>query len=44
MARDLGYEAQPAPTPLTRYRSLGTKLPFALRELWLMHQYWLIGE
>ena len=44
MARDLGYEAQPAPTPLTRYRSLGTKVPFALSELWLIHQYWLIGE
>ena len=44
MARDLGYDAQPAPTPLTRYRSLSTKVPFALREVWFLHQYWLIGE
>ncbi|RIV89458.1 YdcF family protein [Aurantiacibacter xanthus] len=44
MARDLGYDAQPEPTPLTRYRSLAAKVPFALRELWLIHLYWLIGE
>ena len=44
MARDLGYDAQPEPTPLTRYRSLAAKVPFVLRELWLIHLYWLIGE
>ena len=44
MARDLGYDAEPAPTPSTRYRSVHSKVPFALRELWLIHLYWLIGE
>ncbi len=44
MARDLGYDVQPAPTPLTRYRSLGSKVPFALSDLWLIQEYSLIGE
>ena len=44
MARDLGYDAQPAAAPGTRYRSLSTKVPFALRELYFIHHYWALGE
>jgi len=43
MADDLGYAAQPSATPLTRYRSVSTKVPFALRELYFLHHYWLLG-
>ncbi len=32
MARDLGMECYPAPTPTTRYRSLGSRLSFLARE------------
>ena len=34
MARDLGFEASPAPTPTTRYRSLRSKAPFLAREVY----------
>jgi len=44
MATDLGYEAYPSATPLTRYQSLSTKLPFAAREVYFLHHYWLLGE
>jgi uncharacterized SAM-binding protein YcdF (DUF218 family) len=43
MAADAGLDAQPAPTPTSRYRSLGTQLPFLARELWFMHAHWLLG-
>ena len=33
MARDLGFDAAPAPTPTSRYRSLRTRLPFLAREV-----------
>jgi uncharacterized SAM-binding protein YcdF (DUF218 family) len=32
MARDLGMEADPAPTPTTRYRSWRTQIRFLARE------------
>ncbi len=44
MAAEFGLDAQPSATPLTRYRSASTKVPFALRELYFMHHYWLLGE
>jgi uncharacterized SAM-binding protein YcdF (DUF218 family) len=31
-AHDLGMEAYSSPTPTTRYRSIGTKFPFLMRE------------
>ena len=33
MARDLGFDARPAPTSTTRYRSWRTKGPFLAREV-----------
>ena len=44
MADEFSLEASPSATPLTRYRSLSTKVPFALRELYFMHHYWVLGE
>lgn len=44
MAGEFGLEAQPSATPTTRYRSLSTQVPFAMRELYFMHHYWLFGE
>jgi uncharacterized SAM-binding protein YcdF (DUF218 family) len=41
MARDLGLEAYPSPTPTTRYRTWRTKLPFLLRETWFYTTYLL---
>lgn len=32
MARDLGLDAYPSPTPTTRFRTWKTKRPFLLRE------------
>lgn len=43
MAAAEGFDASPAPTPTTRYRSLGTQLPFLAREVWFIHVYWLAG-
>ena len=34
MARDLGFDAHPAPTPTTRYRSWRSKGPFLAREVY----------
>ena len=44
MAQEFGLNAHPSATPLTRYRSLSTKVPFALRELYFLHHYWLLRE
>lgn len=44
MARDLGLKAEPSPTPLTRYRSLATRLPFLARESFFLTGFWLTGE
>lgn len=43
MAAAEGFDALPSPTPTTRYRSLGTQLPFLAREMWFMHVHWLAG-
>ena len=43
MAADAGLNPQAAPTPNSRYRSLGTRLPFLAREVWFMHVFWLAG-
>lgn len=43
MAADAGLNAQPAPTPTSRYRSLGTQLPFLAREVWFIHAHWLLS-
>ena len=43
MAAAEGFDARPAPTPTTRYRSLGTQLPFLAREVWFTHVFWLAG-
>ena len=34
MARDLGFDARPAPTPTTRYRSWRSRGPFLAREVY----------
>jgi uncharacterized SAM-binding protein YcdF (DUF218 family) len=39
MARDLGLDAHPAPTPTSRYRSWRTRLPFLGREVFFYSQY-----
>lgn len=41
MARDLGLDAHPAPTPTTRYRTWRTQAPFLAREVWF-HTLYLI--
>ena len=43
MAVAEGLGALPAPTPTTRYRSLGTQIPFLAREVWFIHVHWLAG-
>jgi len=43
MAVAEGLEALPAPTPTSRYRSLGTQIPFLAREVWFIHVHWLAG-
>lgn len=43
MAAAGGFDAQPSPTPTTRYRSFGTQAPFLAREVWFMHVFWLAG-
>jgi uncharacterized SAM-binding protein YcdF (DUF218 family) len=43
MACAAGLNAQPSPTPSSRYRSLGTRLPFLAREVWFIHLHWLMG-
>lgn len=44
MAEDLDLNAQASATPTSRYQSLKTKLPFALRELYFYHHYLLFRE
>lgn len=39
-----GFAAQASPTPTTRYRSLGTQVPFLAREVLFMHVFWLAGK
>jgi uncharacterized SAM-binding protein YcdF (DUF218 family) len=44
MARRAGINAQPAPTPASRYRSVWTRLPFLLRESFFLSGFWLTGR
>lgn len=39
MARDLGLDADPSPTPTTRFRGFETQLEFLLREMYLYGLY-----
>lgn len=41
MARDLGLDAHPAPTPTTRYHSWRTQAPFLAREVYFYSLYLL---
>ena len=43
MARDLGLDAHPSPTPTTRYRSLRSRAGFLLREMWYRAGYLVAG-
>ncbi len=44
MAEALGLRATPSPVRHSAYRTWRTKLPFALRELYFLHHFWLFGE
>lgn len=39
IATDIGLGARASATPTSRYQSLSTRLPFALRETYYFHQY-----
>ncbi|HEY9665921.1 MAG TPA: YdcF family protein [Coleofasciculaceae cyanobacterium] len=39
MAKDLGLKAYPSPTPTTRYKTLNSKFPFLLREIYFYIHY-----
>lgn len=43
MARDLGLDAYPSPTPTTRYRSRRSRAGFLAREVWYRAGYLLRG-
>ncbi|MFB2979269.1 YdcF family protein [Microseira sp. BLCC-F43] len=43
MARDLGLNAYPSPTPTTRYRSLNGQLGFLARETYFYFVYLIFG-
>jgi uncharacterized SAM-binding protein YcdF (DUF218 family) len=42
MAKDLGMDAQPSPTPTTRYRSFQSQLQFLLREIYFYFIYLVV--
>jgi uncharacterized SAM-binding protein YcdF (DUF218 family) len=44
MARDVGIDAQPSPTPTSRYRSWWARSSFLLRESFFLSGYWLTGR
>jgi uncharacterized SAM-binding protein YcdF (DUF218 family) len=44
MARNLGLDARPAPTPTSRYQSFGAQAGFLGRELWFNIWYALTGQ
>jgi uncharacterized SAM-binding protein YcdF (DUF218 family) len=44
MARDLGIDVEASPTPTSRYQSLGSQVPFLLRELYFHHHYVFFGQ
>ena len=43
MARDLGMDAYPSPTPTTRYRSLNSQFAFLVRETYFYFVYLVFG-
>jgi len=44
IAHDLHINAKASATPTSRYQSVKTRLPFALRELYFYHHYLLFSE
>ena len=42
--RNLNIQVNPSATPTSRYQSLKTRLPFALREVYFYHHYFLFTE
>ena len=44
MANALGIDAKPSATSTSRYKSLKTQLPFALRELYFYHHFLIFDE
>lgn len=44
MAEDLGIDAVTSPTPTSRYRSIGAKAGFLVREVVFLHGYWFTGS
>ncbi|MBK9577091.1 MAG: YdcF family protein [Fibrobacterota bacterium] len=44
IARGLDMDAAMIATTTSRYRSLATKAPFALRELFFVHVFWVLGK
>lgn len=43
IAKNLGIDSVSSPTSTTRYRTLKTKLPFLLRELYFLHHHMVTG-
>ena len=45
MAKDIGMaRVKPSATPTSRYKSLKTKIPFILREIYFYHHYMVFNE
>ncbi len=44
MAEDLGIQSATSPTASSRYRTLRTKLPFLLREVYFLNHYLVTGN
>lgn len=44
IARTLGLDAHPSPTPTTRYSSFGSQAGFLWRETWLLTWYLLVSK
>lgn len=44
MAKHQGYFPWPSPSPHTRYRSLNSKIPALLREVYFLHHFAIFGK
>lgn len=44
IAKDIGLYANPSATPSSRYKSMKTRIPFILREVYFYHHYLLLGK
>jgi uncharacterized SAM-binding protein YcdF (DUF218 family) len=44
MAEDLGIDATAAATPTSRFRTMKTKIPFLIREMYFYHHYLIFGD